>query len=248
MQPQETAQVPLDAPGGAPGGTSRRLLLLRVGFLAVLLALGALLARSLLAEGFTVEVLRREVAAYGAWAPLVYVGLFAAATVLMLPGSVLSVGAGLLFGLGVGLPVALAGAMLGATAAFAVARWAGGGFVEALLGKRAEALLRLISEEGLSTVLVVRLIPLSPFFLLNYAFGLTRVRTRDYVLGTFLGVLPSVLLLVATASAVVTVRSAADVLTLPVLLPSLGLVALTAGTLWLARRERRRRGGSPGAP
>lgn len=128
----------------------------------------------------------------GAWGPIAYVALYAAAAVAFVPGSVLTVAAGALFGLWPGVVYALTGATLGATAAFAVARWIGRGWVERRVARdpRVAALDRAIAARGRTVVLLLRLSPVVPFTLLNYALGLTRVRFRDYLAGS-VGMVPA---------------------------------------------------------
>ena len=133
---------------------------------------------------------------------LVYVAVFALAAVCFVPGSILTVGAGVAYGLVWGTVIASLAGSAAATAAFVVARtfarervarWVAG-------DPRVEALDAAIGDHGLKLVILVRLSPLIPFNLLNYALGVTRVRLRDYALGTFIGLLPVTLLYVYLGS------------------------------------------------
>lgn len=138
------------------------------------------------------------VAALGWWGPVVFALVYAVATVLLVPGSVLTLGAGALFGLGRGFATVLAGATLGATLAFLVGRYFARDRVAAALRDKKwfSAVDEAVAGEGWRVVLLTRLSPVFPFTLLNYAFGLTRVPLRGYVLASALGMIPGTLLYV----------------------------------------------------
>lgn len=123
-------------------------------------------------------------------APLAYILLYAALTVALVPGSVLTLAAGLLFGAVLGSVVAVVGAVAGGTAAFTLARKAGRGPVEQLISGRAARVDRWLGDRGLLAVVTLRLVPLVPFSVANYAAGITAVRLRDFVVGTAVGIVP----------------------------------------------------------
>lgn len=128
----------------------------------------------------------------GPWGPFAYAALYALAALAFVPGSVLTVTAGALFGLGTGLVAAFSGATLGAAAAFAVSRTIGRRWVERRFASdpRVGQIDRAIAAEGRRMVLLLRLSPIVPFNVLNYALGLTSVRFRDYLAGS-IGMLPA---------------------------------------------------------
>ena len=122
---------------------------------------------------------------------ILFVGAYALATTLALPGSILTIAGGAIFGFGKGTLLNWLGAMIGATLAYLLATSLGLGAVRRLLGKRAERLDELAGAHGFATVLRLRLIPAVPFNVLNFAAGLAGVPFRDYLLGTALGLLPA---------------------------------------------------------
>ncbi|MGH3570239.1 MAG: TVP38/TMEM64 family protein [Pseudonocardiaceae bacterium] len=125
------------------------------------------------------------------WAgPLLFAVLYAGLTLTPVPIGVLSIGAGVLFGLPVGLTAVMAGALSGSTIAFGLSRALGRSAVEQVGGERLARLDTLLRRRGLLAVVGVRLVPLLPFTALNYACGLSAVRTGDYVAGTGIGILP----------------------------------------------------------
>ncbi len=154
----------------------------------------------LLAVAITLAVLYRDrfdAAALEAWVssaratgPLLFMAVYALATVLFLPGSVATLAGGALFGPVWGAFYSLTGATLGATLAFLLARYLASDWVEQRTGGRIRQLKQGVESEGWRFVAFVRLVPLFPFNLLNYALGLTRIRLLHYLLATYLFMLP----------------------------------------------------------
>jgi uncharacterized membrane protein YdjX (TVP38/TMEM64 family) len=133
----------------------------------------------------------------GGWGPWAFVLGYAAATVAFVPGSLLTMAAGAVFGLLEGALYVLLGASLGSAAAFLIARYAARAPVERRISRmpRFEAIDRAVGREGLKIVLLLRLSPIFPYNLLNYALGLTRVRFVDYLIAS-LGMIPGIFLYV----------------------------------------------------
>ena len=167
-----------------------------VVFLASLLAVTVLPIQSWLVAGTQwIETHRMF-----AWAA--YVGTYIVVTVLVMPGSVLTVVAGFVFGLPVGVALVSAGSVLGAVSAFLVGRFFAREWVAQRIVKlpRLRALDMATHHEGFTIVFLTRLSPVFPFNLLNYAFGLTAVRLRDYFLASWIGMLPGTILYVYIGS------------------------------------------------
>jgi len=122
----------------------------------------------------------------GWWGPAFFIAGYVVATVAMVPGTVLTLAAGAIFGIGWGFLWVLTGASLGAISAFLVGRHVARGLVERhLRDARFHAVDAAIGEHGLVIVALLRLSPVFPFNVLNYGLGLTRVRFRDYALACF---------------------------------------------------------------
>jgi uncharacterized membrane protein YdjX (TVP38/TMEM64 family) len=138
----------------------------------------------------------------GAWGQVLFVALYVAATVLLIPGSALGLGAGALFGVVRGSVLVSLASTLGATCAFLLGR----SLARDWVARRTEglaaftALDRAVAAEGWKIVFLTRLSPLFPFTLLNYALGLTRVSLRDYVLASWIGMLPGTVMYVYLGS------------------------------------------------
>lgn len=126
----------------------------------------------------------------GAAGPVIFIAIYAAATVLFLPGAVVTLAGGALFGPVWGTLWNLSGATLGATLAFLIARHLGADWVARRAGPRLRSLDEGVSAEGWRFIAFVRLVPLFPFNLLNYALGLTRIPLSAYVLASAIFMLP----------------------------------------------------------
>lgn len=131
----------------------------------------------------------------GAWAGLVFILLYTMLPVLFVPGSILTLIAGVLFGPLLGTLYVIVGANLGAAAAFLAARYFGHALKDRLEKVRfmniAEA-NKKIERNGFLFVLFLRLVPIFPYNGLNYGLALTRIRFRDYILGSIVGMVPAI--------------------------------------------------------
>jgi uncharacterized membrane protein YdjX (TVP38/TMEM64 family) len=171
------------------------------------LFLAALLAAALAALVFLPvnEYLRRFLAwveGLGPWGLVVLAAAYTPACLLCIPGSLLTLGGGLLFGVLRGTVAISLGSTVGASAAFLAGRWLLRGLLEEKFANspRFQALDRAVAERGFKIVLLTRLSPVIPFNLLNYAYGLTRVRFGDYVLASWIGMLPGTVMYVYLGS------------------------------------------------
>lgn len=172
----------------APVGRARLVL----GALAVV---AAIVAIRFLPVGEWLTSFQGWVKGFGVWGLALYALVYALCTVAFVPGSILTLGAGAIFGVAQGFATVLVGASLGATAAFFLARGALRSKISARTqaNPRFAALDRAIAKEGGKIVFLVRLAPIFPFNLVNYAFGLTGVRPLAYVLATVTGMIPGTL-------------------------------------------------------
>lgn len=144
------------------------------------------------------EQVQKQIESLGVIGPVVFALAYIILTVLLIPGSALTLGAGAIFGLLVGAVTVVIGANLGALCSFLLARTFLREKVErwARENPKYSALDRAIGREGFKMVLLARLSPVFPFTLLNYFLGLTQVRTRSYVIANLIGMLPGTFLYV----------------------------------------------------
>lgn len=172
--------------------------------LLVLTVAALLVAAKVFGFGDRLDDLRSWILGLGPWGPLVFIVIYAVAVVAAIPGSVLTIAAGAMFGSLLGVAVVSVASTLGAAMAFAVARWFARDSVARWLknNEKFTKLDRMTSRHGAIVVAITRLVPIFPFTLLNYGFGLTGVRFRTYVAWSWLCMLPGTVLYVVGADAV----------------------------------------------
>jgi uncharacterized membrane protein YdjX (TVP38/TMEM64 family) len=185
-----------DEPAGtpAPGERSGRGRVLRLVVGGVALVGVILLARQ---AGGYVPAVAAWVEGLGFWGPAAFVAVYAVATVSFVPGALLTLAGGAIFGVVEGTIVVWVAASVGSGIAFLVARYLARGWVEEQLARspRFTAVDRAVAQNGLKITFLLRLSPVFPFNFLNYALGLSQVRFRDYMLAAT-GMLPGTLLYV----------------------------------------------------
>jgi uncharacterized membrane protein YdjX (TVP38/TMEM64 family) len=176
----------------------------------------------------------------------IFIGVYAVATVLLAPGSILTIGAGFAFGLWKGFLAVSAGSTFGAALAFLVARFIARGRVEAVAkgNDKFRRIDKAIGKEGAKLILLLRLSPVIPFNLSNYFYGLTSVKFWPYVLASWIGMIPGTFLYVYIGTASQAAVSAATggetvkhgwqywAFT------SVGLVATVIVTIWITKIAR----------
>ncbi|MFQ5665180.1 MAG: TVP38/TMEM64 family protein [Candidatus Binatia bacterium] len=162
----------------------------------IVVAFAALVALGRWAGGY-IPQFTQWVRGLGVWGPVVFSAGYAVATVAFIPGSLLTLAAGAVFGLVWGTVYVLIGATLGSAAAFLVSRYLARRSIERRLGgnPRFAAIDRAVGAQGRKIVVLLRLSPVFPFNLLNYGLGLTQVRFTDYVVAS-VGMVPGTLLYV----------------------------------------------------
>ena len=212
---------------------SRRTATLRLGSLAATLAI--LVAVAAFSGSFSAQRVRDWVEGYGAVAPIVFVLVSAALTVVLFPGPVLAAASGLLFGTALGTAVSITSATLGAVLAFTVSRWLAHDAVLALAGPRLLALRAFVGRRGFLTVLYARIIPGLPYTLVNYAAGLAPMALRAFAAATVIGVAPRTFAYVALGGSLGNLGSPEAIAAVIV------LVVMAVGGAVLARRETRSR-------
>ncbi len=173
----------------------------KFGLLALVAIVLILLAKQFNVQDLFIQALE-WIRSLGVWGPVIFIGLYIIATVFFLPGSILTLGAGVIFGVVQGSIFVSIASTLGATAAFLVGRYLARGWVaKQLEGKpRFGAIDRAIAKEGWKIVGLVRLSPIFPFNLLNYGLGVTQVSLRDYCLASWIGMMPGTVMYVYLGS------------------------------------------------
>ena len=181
----------------------------------------------------------------GAWSIVIFIVVYVIATILLVPGSALTVGAGFVFGLGWGLLAVSLGSTTGAALAFLIARVVARESI-ASMARNNENFRRIdaaIGKQGAKLVFLLRLSPLIPFNLSNYFYGLTAVKFWPYVLASWIGMLPGTLLYVylgTVGRAGLQAVSGVDTGRTPLefILLGVGLVATAGATIWVTKLAR----------
>ena len=179
-------------------------------------------------------------------APIAFILIYIIATVAFLPGSVLTLGAGVVFGIFEGSIYVFVGATIGATLAFLVGRYLARGWISKKIAgnQKFSAIDRAVGNEGLKIVLLTRLSPIFPFNLLNYGLGITGVSLKDYILGS-VGMIPGTVMYVyigSLAGSIATIGGETQPDANPVAqwaIRILGFVATVAVTLYVTKIARK---------
>ena len=177
----------------------------------------------------------------GSIGAIAFIGIYIIATIAFLPAFILTLGAGVLFGVGWGSVYVFIGATLGAIAAFLVGRYLVRDWVAKKIAgnDKFSAIDRAVGKEGLKIVLLTRLSPIFPFNLLNYAFGVTGVSIKDYIIGS-IGMIPGTMMFVYIGSlvgsvALIGTETAPTNPTLQWTIRIVGFVATIAVTIYITR-------------
>jgi uncharacterized membrane protein YdjX (TVP38/TMEM64 family) len=173
----------------------RRAVLVQVAGL-LLVSLGLFVISRFVAVAEILAAVQERVMHLGAWSAICYPLLYACCNVLLLPGGFLSIGGGFFFGLWWGFLIVLVGNVAGAAISFFISRWIGERWLRRKLMRNPtlEALEPAVEREGWKIILLSQLHPLFPTSLLNYLYGLTRIRFRTCMLWVALGQAPGLFL------------------------------------------------------
>ena len=155
-------------------------------------------------SAITVESFKEKINSFGIWGPVIYIMLYVLRPLILFPAAIFSASAGVIWGLQ-GLLYLLIGANLSAIAEFIIARYFAREAVERLIKGKFRQIDQAVEKNGFMTVLFVRLIPNVAWDIQNLALGLTKVKFRDYVLATMIGILPASFALVYFGSSFISV-------------------------------------------
>ena len=178
---------------------------MKLAVLALLAAGVAVVFLTPIRDQLSLEAMRALIARMqDVWyAPILFVLIFAVASVLFVPASVFVIPAALIWGWKLGFLYSMAGALIGALSSFAIARYVGDGGILHRFGERGAKIAKKLDHAGFKTILILRMVPFWPFPALNYGAGLAGVKYRDYLAGTALGLCPGVFIVSFSADALV---------------------------------------------
>jgi uncharacterized membrane protein YdjX (TVP38/TMEM64 family) len=201
--------------------------------LGIAVVAGLIIAARLLPVSAWIAALQTWVRGTGPSGYVLYALIYAIAG-LFFSGLVLTLGAGALFGTFAGTLVVLAGATSAATIAFLLARTVLRSRIERMVASRRDfaAVDRAVTREGAKIVFLIRLAAIFPFLFVNYAFGLTGIKTGSYVLATLIGIIPTTVAFVylgSAGAALATQTTTARIITIT------GAVIALVVSIWIAR-------------
>jgi len=207
----------------------------------ILVVLALVVAVVIFDVGSWLEDAIAGVESFGPWGPVVFIVVYVIATVLMLPGSALGLAAGALFGVVYGTAIVSIASTLGAALAFLIGRFLARDAIASRLAGNTTftALDRALADQGWKIVALVRLSPVFPYTLLNYALGLTKVRFTHYVLASWIAMLPGTLLYVYLGSLARVAGTGSDKTPAEWTLYAVGLLATGVVTVLITRTTRR---------
>ena len=162
----------------------------RLRLLGLVLSVAIASALAWAATGGDLDTVQSTVESTGAWGPVAYVALHVLLTLVPVSKNLLAGVAGALFGLAGGIALSWVGAMVSAVVTFAIARRLGRAAVASMTGPRIDRVEEIMRQQGLLAVIIARVTPVIPFTVVNYGAGVTAVSTRDFVLGTAIGIVP----------------------------------------------------------
>lgn len=181
----------------------------------------------------------------GFWGMLIFIGIYILATIFLIPGAVLTLGAGAIFGVVQGSILVSVASTLAATVAFIIGRYFARGWVVKQIEKRPtfRAIDKAVAQEGWKIVGLTRLSPVFPFVFLNYAFGVTQVSLKDYVLVSWIGMMPGTIMYVYIGSLTKNIATlgagSEQINTVQWMLQIIGFIATVAVTIYLTKIARK---------
>ncbi|WP_187424250.1 TVP38/TMEM64 family protein [Campylobacter concisus] len=197
-----------------------------------------ILAAAFLMQKIGVSELRELIGEHAIFAPMIYVLCFAILPIFLFPVPILAVVAGTAFGLFAGSLYTIIGAMINSVLMFYIARFLGFRAVSAFTQNSKSKILKTLGEPGgkFSLILILRLMPLVPYNALNYACGVMNVSLRDYVVATFVGIVPATFIMVNLGEKALDMRSNGFIIACVL------MAALVVLSSWGAKKIRARRG------
>lgn len=213
---------------------SKKLLLLAGGLMIAVVAFVVLRGR-----GVEPRQLAEWLASVGDrwWAPVLFIALYTLFNTVLLPATVLTLTAGVVWGWLHGGLWVLAASTIASAVPYSIG-YSGSGWVEALMRRRAPRVLAALETEGFMTLLLLRLVPIVPYNVLNYAAGLARVRPRQYVVATFIGTIPGIFIFTYLASSIASGLVSPRQAFVRILIAGVLLAALALSSRFLSGRLR----------
>lgn len=238
MQSKSTEQTPaVPAPEVGPSGRTKLIVVASIILIAV-----AVIFFSPLREYVDPKRAATWLKSVGNiwWAPAVFILFYCIFNVLLVPATILSLTAGAVWGWWKGGLWVLVASTIASAIPFFLARSTGSAWIETLVRKRASGLYEKLHNEGFITLLLLRLVPIAPYNILNYAAGLAGIRTRHYLIATFIGTIPGIFIFTYLADSIAAGVISPGQAFVRILVAGVFLAALALISRFLAGRVRKR--------
>lgn len=211
------------------------------GVIALIFLLSLIIIAVVYHGKFNFSNIHHWVLAYRPWTPIVFILLYIIGSIFFLPGSVLTMTGGLLFGPWLGTLYNLIGASLGSTCALLVSRYLLADWVRTKLGTRANNFIKGVEQEGWRFVIFVRLVPVFPFNLTNYSFGLTRIGVVPCMIASFFSMIPATFAYSYAGSLGERFVNGSGMQLFSEVLIAIGLLMIVSFIPWFVRRYKKRK-------
>lgn len=143
-------------------------------------------------DNYTPSNIKESILSYGAFAPIIYIILFALVPLTLFPDAVLAIAGGMIFGVKYGFLLTLIGAGCGAGISFCISRFFGRSLVKKLSKDKLQSIEKYLEKDGFFVVILLRLVPLIPFDIISYGAGLSSIKFSHFTLATLIGIIPGV--------------------------------------------------------
>lgn len=237
MQSKSTEQTPVPSPEVGPSGRTKLIVVASIILIAV-----AVIFFSPLREYVDPKRAATWLKSVGNiwWAPAVFILFYCIFNVLLVPATILSLTAGAVWGWWKGGLWVLVASTIASAIPFFLARSTGSAWIETLVRKRASGLYEKLHHEGFITLLLLRLVPIAPYNILNYAAGLAGIRTRHYLIATFIGTIPGIFIFTYLADSISAGVISPGQAFVRILIAGVFLAALALISRFLAGKVRKR--------
>ncbi|EKS4342816.1 TVP38/TMEM64 family protein [Clostridium sporogenes] len=203
---------------------SKKNIIVSIIFVVLLAFLVYFLRNTILAKDVSAVSIKEYVNSYGAIAPIIYIILFTLVPLTLFPDSILAIAGGMAFGMVEGSIYTIIGAVCGASLSFYIARVLGRNVVEKLVKGKGKWFEDGVEKNGFLVVFILRLIPLVPFDIISYGAGLSKIKFKDFILATTVGIIPGILVFINLGDKALNIKSKQFVISI-VLLVLLCLVS-----------------------
>lgn len=186
--------------------------------LLILCLMGGLIALCHQLHLTDLESVRTFILSFGILAPVIYIIMFTLVPLTLFPDAILAISAGTIFGVFWGSVYTMIGALCGAALSFSIARYLGRDWVMKLIHHKAQWFEEGVEKQGFLIILVLRLVPLIPFDIISYGAGLSKIKFKDFIVASLIGIIPGVVIYVNLGDKALDVHSPSFIISIALLI------------------------------